>query len=123
MAAMNPTAGSFLVNLRLQRHFWNLNVPFPEQSSLNKIYTTFVQGHFKAFKSNVLEEALRVTKIALSVHDMVCQTFKKTAANFHYEFNIRHLSGIFTGFLQADPAKFNNPEKVVKLWVHESERI
>lgn len=83
MAAMNPTAGSFVVNLRLQRHFWNLNVPFPEQSSLNKIYTTFVQGHFKNFKSNVLDEALKVTKVALTVHDMVCQTFKKTASNFH----------------------------------------
>lgn len=83
MASMNPTAGSFIVNPRLMRHFWNLNLPFPEQGSLNRIYTTFVQGHFKTFKSNVLDEALKVTKIALTVHDMVCSTFKKTATNFH----------------------------------------
>jgi len=34
IAAMNPTAGSFFVNPRLQRHFWLLAVGFPEQSSL-----------------------------------------------------------------------------------------
>ena len=29
LAAMNPTAGSFTVNPRLQRHFWNLAITFP----------------------------------------------------------------------------------------------
>lgn len=37
MCAMNPTAGSFVVNPRLQRHFWNLQLPFPESASLQKI--------------------------------------------------------------------------------------
>lgn len=120
---MNPTAGSFIVNPRLMRHFWNLNMPFPEQGSLNLIYTTFVKGHFCNFKSNVLEEALKVSKLALTVHEMVQATFKKTAQNFHYEFNIRHLTGIFTGILQAKAEKFITPEKVCKLWCHETERI
>ena len=30
VSAMNPTAGSFFVNPRLQRHFWMLAVNFPE---------------------------------------------------------------------------------------------
>ena len=30
VAAMNPTAGSFIVNPRLQRHFWLLAVGMPE---------------------------------------------------------------------------------------------
>ena len=37
MACMNPTAGSFIVNPRLQRWFWTLAVPFPEQSALNTV--------------------------------------------------------------------------------------
>ena len=32
LCCMNPTAGSFIVNQRLQRHFWCCAVPFPEQS-------------------------------------------------------------------------------------------
>ena len=31
LCCMNPTAGSFIVNQRLQRHFWCCAVPFPEQ--------------------------------------------------------------------------------------------
>lgn len=30
LACMNPSAGSFQINQRLQRHFWTLAVPFPE---------------------------------------------------------------------------------------------
>jgi hypothetical protein len=40
------------------------------------------------------------------VRVQVAATFRKTAANFHYEFNIRHLSNVFqvhTGSLQDIP--------------------
>jgi len=34
---MNPTAGSFFVNPRLQRHFYCLMIQLPENQSLMKI--------------------------------------------------------------------------------------
>lgn len=40
---MNPTAGSFVVNPRLQRLFMTLAVDFPGQDSLMTIYGTFLQ--------------------------------------------------------------------------------
>lgn len=43
--------------------------------------------------------------------------------NFHYEFNIRHLSNVFQGLLVAQPGQFKDPAKFVQLWVHESERV
>merc|ERR1719359_1117838 len=54
---------------------------------------------------------------------MVVANFRKTAANFHYEFNIRHMSGVFAGLLQAKPAEFVDAEKLVLMWIHESERV
>lgn len=48
--------------------------------------------------------------------------FRKTAINFHYEFNIRHLSGVFAGMLTSRSNEFTEPEKFIKLWIHESER-
>lgn len=53
VACMNPTAGSFVVNPRLQRLFMTLAVEFPGQESLMKIYGTFVTGHFKKFSADV----------------------------------------------------------------------
>jgi len=125
MCCMNPTAGSFIVNQRLQRHFWCCAVPFPEQSALHTIYATFMKGHFErlGFKATVQESISGIIKAALSLHGMVVSSFRKTAANFHYEFNIRHMSGVFGGMLQAKPNEFADAEKVVLLWIHESERI
>jgi len=125
MCCMNPTAGSFIINQRLQRHFWCCSVPFPEQSALHTIYSTFMKGHFERlpFKSVVQEQISGIIKAALSLHGMVVSSFRKTAANFHYEFNIRHMSGVFNGMLNAKPAEFADAEKAVLLWIHESERI
>ena len=43
--------------------------------------------------------------------------------NFHYEFNVRHLTNIFQGLLVAKPEAIKEPDNFIKLWVHESERI
>lgn len=51
LAAMNPSAGSFSVNPRYQRHFWTISIPFPDNESLSLIYITFLNGHLKRFKA------------------------------------------------------------------------
>ena len=67
--------------------------------------------------------SIALIKGALALHTSVSQTFRKTAANFHYEFNIRHIANVFQGLLVARPEQFLEPEKFVFLWVHESERV
>jgi dynein heavy chain len=49
--------------------------------------------------------------------------FRKTAINFHYEFNVRHMTNVFQGLLQAKSEIIQDLDKMVKLWVHEMERI
>lgn len=63
-----------------------------------------------------------IIKAALQLHTFVIQNFRKTAINFHYEFNLRHISNVVNGLLLADPVKFAEPDRLIKLWVHESER-
>lgn len=124
LAAMNPTSGSFFVNPRYQRHFWLTSIGFPENSSLIIIYESFLEAHFqKGFKNDIQNLAGPLIKTAIGLHERVCKEFRKTALNFHYEFNIRHLSDIFSGILRATSSQYNDVEKVVRLWIHESERI
>lgn len=123
ITAMNPTSGSFFVNPRYMRHFWTCAIGFPEPSSLGIIYETFLKGHFSKFKTSIQELIPQLVKGALTLHDKVCSSFRKTAINFHYEFNIRHISNIFSGILQTEASNFTDSEKVIKLWFHESERI
>ena len=145
LAAMNPTAGSFVVNPRLSRHFWVLNVPMPELTSLFTIYASIMNGFFEVgnFRKAVKEQVMPVIKATMGiytevrflpfvsafrewwatcfqfVHIMACcpatrviasatdaqvvQAFRKTAVNFHYEFNMRHLTNVFQGILSMPP--------------------
>ncbi|KAL8275355.1 hypothetical protein Esti_000677 [Eimeria stiedai] len=124
LAAMNPTAGSFTVNPRLSRHFWVLNVPMPELASVFAIYSSILNGFFGArnFRKAVKEQLMPLIKATMSIHSKVTQTFRKTAANFHYEFNMRHLTSVFQGVLFTSPQTMQDPEKLVLLWLHECER-
>lgn len=125
VAGMNPTAGSFLIDPRLQRHFCTFAMGMPEATSLVTIYETFLGGHLSVFcdelSSSQFSNAL--IKAALSLHTSVVNTFRKTAANFHYEFNVRHLSNVFQGLIASKKQRFNSTEKFVFLWLHESERV
>ena len=71
----------------------------------------------------VQEMVSGVIKGALSLHSVVATTFRKTAANFHYEFNVRHLSNVFQGMLMARSESIREPDHLVQLWAHECERI
>ena len=125
IASMNPTAGSFNINPRLQRHFWICSIPFPIDASLMNIYSFFLNGHFKSFSQSIQEfiGGRSIITAILQVHQRVSARFKKSAINFHYEFNIRHITGVFQGVLMSTVEKFKDPEKIVKLWIHECERV
>jgi len=55
ISSMNPTAGSFFVDPRLQRWFWIAAISIPEGTSLNTIFSAFLNKHFGKFKGSVQE--------------------------------------------------------------------
>ena len=123
ITCMNPTAGSFYINPRLQRWFTTFAIGLPGSTSLLTIYQTFLDGHLKKFGDNIKDLSNNLIKAALGLHSAVSNSFRKTAANFHNEFNIRHISNVFLGLLVSTPDQFVNPDKMTLLWLHESERV
>lgn len=63
---MNPTAGSFIINPRLQRLFMTLAMDFPGQDSLMQIYGTFLAGHFKHFKNDIQDMQTKILQVGTS---------------------------------------------------------
>lgn len=123
LSCMNPNAGSFFINPRLQRHFVTFALPQVSVTSLQLIYTTFLEGYVADFVEEIRKMATPILKAALGLHSQVCGMFRKTAANFHYEFNISHVANVFQGLLMAKPSTFEDPLKFALLWVHESTRV
>ena len=125
VACMNPTAGSFTINPRLQRHFSVFAVSFPGKDALRTIYTSIMAGHLKlaAVSKPVAKLGDKLVEAALELHSKVASTFLPTAIKFHYLFNLRDLSNIFQGLLFATNECLKQPTDLVRLWLHEASRV
>nr|CAB3238531.1 dynein beta chain, ciliary-like [Phallusia mammillata] len=128
IACMNPTAGSFTINPRLQRHFCVFAVNFPSPEALESIYSSILGWHFSGgsghtFAPSVSKSVETVVRAATHLHQRVVSTFLPTAVKFHYIFNLRDLSNVFQGLLFASPDCVKSQIDVVRLWLHESARV
>ncbi|TPX33478.1 hypothetical protein SmJEL517_g03633 [Synchytrium microbalum] len=123
VACMNPTAGSFKISPRLQRHFAAFAVNFPGLESLQMIYSQILSQHLKAFPDKLQKLADRLVTAALGLHKRVSAFFLPTAVKFHYIFNLRDLSNIFQGILFAHKDALKEPIDIVRLWMHEATRV
>ncbi|XP_069339031.1 dynein axonemal heavy chain 17 [Eulemur rufifrons] len=125
VACMNPTAGSFTIDPRLQRHFCVFAVSFPGQEALTTIYNTILAQHlaFRSVSIVVQRMSGQLVAAALALHQKVTATFLPTAIKFHYIFNLRDLSNIFQGLLFSTAEILKFPLDLARLWLHEAERV
>ncbi|NXG21537.1 DYH9 protein, partial [Grallaria varia] len=125
VSCMNPTAGSFTINPRLQRHFCVFALSNPGQDALSRIYSTILVQHLTSgnFSESVQKSAQQLVALALGLHRKVATTFLPTAVKFHYVFNLRDFSNIFQGLLFSTPECLKEPQDLVKLYLHESNRV
>ncbi|XP_067164351.1 dynein axonemal heavy chain 17 [Apteryx mantelli] len=125
VACMNPTAGSFTIDSRLQRHFCVFAVSFPGQEALLTVYSTILAQHLAQRKMppSVRKLQAQLIAAALALHQKVTSTFLPTAIKFHYLFNLRDLSNIFQGLLFSTPECLRSPLDLVRLWLHEAGRV
>ncbi|NXB13890.1 DYH9 protein, partial [Rhagologus leucostigma] len=125
VSCMNPTAGSFTINPRLQRHFCVFALSNPDQDALSRIYSTILVQHLAGgnFSEAVRKSAQQLIALALGLHRKVAATFLPTALKFHYVFNLRDFSNIFQGLLFSTPECLKQPQDLVKLYLHESNRV
>ncbi|XP_028375908.1 LOW QUALITY PROTEIN: dynein heavy chain 17, axonemal [Phyllostomus discolor] len=125
VACMNPTSGSFTIDPRLQRHFCVFAVSFPGQEALMTIYSTILSQHltYRSAPAVVQRMSGQLVNSALALHQKVTVTFLPTAIKFHYIFNLRDLSNIFQGVLFSTAEVLKTPMDLVRLWLHEAERV
>ncbi|NXF34813.1 DYH9 protein, partial [Nyctibius bracteatus] len=125
VSCMNPTAGSFTINPRLQRHFCVFALSIPGQDALSRIYSTILMQHLTSgnFSETVQKSAQQLIALALGLHQKVAATFLPTAVKFHYVFNLRDFSNIFQGLLFSTPECLKQPQDLVKLYLHEANRV
>uniref|UniRef100_A0A672T1I3 Dynein axonemal heavy chain 17 n=1 Tax=Sinocyclocheilus grahami TaxID=75366 RepID=A0A672T1I3_SINGR len=125
VSCMNPTAGSFTINPRLQRHFSVFALSFPGVDALNTIYCSILSQHLRGegFPAVLQKSCSQLVQLALAFHQRVTATFLPTAIKFHYIFNLRDLSNIFQGILFCTSECLKTSQDLVKIFLHESNRV
>ena len=127
VACMNPTAGSFTINPRLQRHFATFSVVFPGQDALLTIYESILTDHLEnaanKFPYVIKKLCPMLVNATISLHVKCAQMFSPTAVKFHYIFNLRDLSNVFQGILFSTIECITSPVEMARLWVHETQRV
>ncbi|RZC39341.1 MT, DHC N2, AAA 7, DHC N1 and/or AAA 9 domain containing protein [Asbolus verrucosus] len=127
VSCMNPTAGSFTINPRLQRHFCVFAVSFPSQEASKHIYHSIISQHFEAehnkFGRGIMKLSGFLVEAALFLHQKVATTFLPTATKFHYTFTLRDMSNIFQGMLFTTGDAIKTQTDLIRLWMHEANRV
>lgn len=127
ISSMNPTAGSFTINPRLQRHFCVFAVSFPSYDASFQIYNSMLSQHLanplNKFSNAVAKLCEPIVRVALGLHQKIQQTFLPTAIKFHYVFNLRDISNLFQGILFTTGDGVANQSDFIRLWMHESTRV
>ncbi|XP_059734281.1 dynein axonemal heavy chain 9 isoform X5 [Bos taurus] len=125
VSCMNPTAGSFTINPRLQRHFSVLTLSFPGADALSSIYSAILTQHLKlgSFPAALHKSVPQLLHLALTFHQKIATTFLPTAIKFHYIFNLRDFANIFQGILFSSVECVRSSQDLVNLYLHESNRV
>ncbi|CAB3248907.1 unnamed protein product [Arctia plantaginis] len=127
LACMNPTAGSFTIDSRLQRHFCTFAISFPGMDACHHIYKQILSQHLSNVNNKYVTPVIRyaetLVSTALLLHSRLAATFLPTAIKFHYIFNLRDLSNIFQGILFTTGDAIKTPSELIRLWMHEATRV
>ena len=127
VACMNPTAGSFTINPRLQRHFATFAIVFPGQDALVTIYESILTDHLEnqlnKFPYVIKKLGPMIVNATITLHLKCAQVFSPTALKFHYIFNLRDLSNVFQGILFSTIECVTAPNEMLRLWIHETNRV
>ncbi|KZC07229.1 Dynein heavy chain 3, axonemal [Dufourea novaeangliae] len=125
IAAMLPPGGSSnMVTPRLTRHTQIIGIDVFEEETMSKIFSTILETHFgKGFPSEVSRLGKMVVNATMDIYFAAIRNFLPTPAKSHYTFNLRDFSRVIKGILLVPAARMQDPDKLIRLWIHELYRV
>jgi dynein heavy chain len=126
LGCLNPKSGSFVIDLRLSRHFTMVALGTPEKEILNTVYGQIFGHHLKSFDNKFNNYAQKIVNATSAVFNSIALSpqFMPTAKKFHYQFNLRDFTKIIQNLLNCDPSPYaGKPQDLVRCWAHECNRV
>lgn len=134
IAAMGKAGGGRNeVDPRFVSLFNVFNMPFPATESLQRIYTSILEGHakvstarschaltpppqvgaasdkprrsFQSFSEDIMGICDKITNCTLELYNTIIKEMPPTPSKFHYIFNLRDLSRVYNGLVLTSPKR------------------
>ena len=127
MAAMGPPGGGkSFVTERYLRHFNHISVTEFDDNTMIRIFETIQTWYFtvaNSFVGDVAKLSGKLVSATLEVYQAVIKEMLPTPTKSHYVFNLRDFARVHAGICMAKPDQIDNPEKAIRLWIHETYRV
>ncbi|XP_035826580.1 dynein heavy chain 6, axonemal [Aplysia californica] len=122
-ACSPPGGGRNPVSARLFRHFSMLCIPPPTEQSLKLMFIAIIGGFFLDFPRNIRTLAEPLVNASVELYFRLSTDLLPTPAKSHYVFNLRDLSKVVQGVLQADSGIYRDKKSIIRLYIHETQRV
>ncbi|XP_054274165.1 dynein axonemal heavy chain 2 [Macrosteles quadrilineatus] len=118
-----PGGGRNQITNRLLSRFCTVNLTFPAESQIVRIYGTMLSQHLQFFDELVKPAGDELTLMTIDLYNNVVHKMLPTPAKMHYLFNLRDISKIFQGLLRSNKENINTKVSFFRLWIHECFRV
>ncbi|XP_011309286.1 dynein heavy chain 2, axonemal [Fopius arisanus] len=123
IAAMGPPGGGRnTITERLLTKFSSINITFPTDKQILRIYTILLNQHLFDFHPEVKGITDEITLSTLQIYKNMTQIMLPTPLKIHYMFNLRDISKVFQGLLRSHKDYQYSRSTFLRLWVHETFR-
>ncbi|KAF0304890.1 Dynein heavy chain 2, axonemal [Amphibalanus amphitrite] len=120
VGAMGPPGGGrSFISQRLQSKFNLVNMTFPQESQIKRIFGTLITQKLANFSEDVKPLGELVTTASIEMYQSVIANMLPTPAKIHYVFNLRDISKVFQGLLRSNRDYCDTKAAFVRLWIHE----
>ncbi|KAK2860339.1 hypothetical protein Q7C36_004505 [Tachysurus vachellii] len=124
LSSMGPPGGGRThISGRLQSRFNLINMTFPAESQITRIYGTMINQKLQEFEEEVKPIGNVLTQATLELYYAITARFLPTPAKIHYLFNLRDISKVFQGLLRSHRDFHDTKQSITRLWIHECFRV
>ena len=122
-ACAPPGGGRQEVTPRFVRHFRQLCIPQPQDSVMQKIFQSIIDGFLTGFSPEFGRMGKPMVESTIEIFNRISQELLPTPAKSHYTFNLRDISKVFQGILLIKARNCEDKDCMVRLWIHENMRV
>lgn len=123
VGAMGPPGGGRnTISQRFLRHFNQIAFPEVDDENMKRIFVSILESYFSPFNEDIRAKILPLVVASIEVFNTVLKELRPTPSRSHYLFNLRDVSKVMGGMVNATPKVQKTVASLVRLWIHEEMR-